>query len=514
MNNHLRKSASVILALALMLVVTLPALAGRPVTVPAGTVIPLTMDTYLGSDSSKVGDKFTATVTRDVIIDGQLAIPANAKIEGHVTGTTPSERSSRAGTIAVAFDRLVMSDGGSVPIDGTLTTLSEEGRRQIDQSIDEESRVSGGSRTRRGVVFIGGGAGAGAVIGAIAGGGKGAAVGAGIGAVLGTLGVLLSKGEKAEVQPGTEFGVMIERSFTVESSGVAGDRFDQSNSGSFNPVREAQMMLRDKGFYRGPINGEMSSELRSSIRNFQRDRNLPMTGELDPRTARELGLADQGPSSQGPSTLPVSGTSDAIRAAQIVLRDRGFYNGQINGQMTPATQNALRSFQRDRNLTVTGDLDVRTARELGVADQGTPVSGGSVQGGTTGIGNARQIAFLANRLLQDYMRELNIRGGRGQVTFDSRRTLTQNEVELLFQLDALQSAAQLYSQIAANVSDPDALKGAADSLIRQMRLTSRVMRRNSTMKLSNIVTNDWEQIRTEIRNISVTDNNLDSDIIR
>src|ERR1044072_8997646 len=63
---------------------------------------------------------------------------------------------------------------------------------------------------------------------------------------------------------------------------------------------------------------------------------------------------------------------ESIRFAQTTLRDRGYYTGQINGQMTPATRNAIREFQREANLPVTGDLDRRTARELGITnDAGT-----------------------------------------------------------------------------------------------------------------------------------------------
>jgi len=111
--------------------------------------------------------------------------------------------------------------------------------------------------------------------------------------------------------------------------------------------------------------------------------------------------------------------------------------------------------------------------------------------------------------LQDYQRDVNVRGNRGQIIFDTRRNFRQNEVELLFQLNSLQSAAELYNQIVTRVNDPDTLKGAADSLLRQMRLTSRIMRRGIT--LSSIVTNDWAQLRDEIGRIGLTDTNLDSD---
>jgi len=112
--------------------------------------------------------------------------------------------------------------------------------------------------------------------------------------------------------------------------------------------------------------------------------------------------------------------------------------------------------------------------------------------------------------LQDYQRELNVRGNRGQVIFDTHRNFRQNEVEMLFQLNSLQASAELYNQMVSGVSDPDALRGAADSLVRQMRLTSRIMRR-ADAAFSSIVSNDWSQLRDEVRIISVTDANVDTD---
>lgn len=619
MNTHKKRSATAVLSLALVMMMAVPALAQRMVTVPNGTVIPLKMETYLASDTSRVGDRFTATVFRNVDINGRIVIPSGSKVEGHVTAVERSERSSKAGTVGVAFDRLVLTNGQSIQVDGTLTTLDEAARQQIDQDrIDQEDRVEGGSRTRRAVVFIGGGAGAGAIIGAVAGGAKGAAVGAGVGAVLGTIGVLLGKGEKAEIKPGTEFGMMVERSFTVNADGlgVAGDS-TSSDPGvqssvltSGDSIRSAQTILRDRGYYNGPINGIMSAATRTSIRNFQRDRNIDMTGDLDTRTARELGIESSSVIDSGAQSSVTFTSTESIRSAQMVLRDRGYYTGAINGTLTGPTRTAIRNFQRDRNIAQTGDLDGRTARELGIANDrgdqtnpveirnpiaerigrdsvrisfeaqtrgrgwrvfadsfvsgstlhvyargeatqagggfgaqshpisetinntsgvtrvvfhgaerditvdlssgGTNAGGGTGSGTATGVGNARQIAFLTNRLLMNYSRELNIRSNRGQVTFDSRRDFRQNEVEILFQLHALEAAANLYTQMVASVSDPAAVREAAGSLLRQARLLNRFWKRDTSPK-STVIENDWQQLRSELARISVTDANLDND---
>src|SRR5262249_54977169 len=260
------KTVSMLTLLALVFALSVPVRAQRLLTVPAGTVIPLRMDTFLSSETSRVGDRFTATASNDVIVDESLTVPVGSKVEGHVTGAIPATR-SRRGSIAIAFDRIRFPGGGSAMVDGTLTTLSEAGRRQLE--ANNEDVIGGGGRsTRRTITFIGGGAGAGALIGALAGGGKGAAVGAGVGALLGTVGVLLTGGEKAEVQPGTEFGMMVESPFSVETNNgysYYDQGSQQRNFTSFESIRFTQIVLRDRGYYNGPINGQMTVATRDAI---------------------------------------------------------------------------------------------------------------------------------------------------------------------------------------------------------------------------------------------------------
>jgi hypothetical protein len=231
------KAAVTLTSSALILAMAFPSFADRLVTVPIGTIIPLRMEGHLSSRNSQIGDPFTASVIHDVELDGrggpsvidqderQLIIPAGSRVEGHVTAVDRAERMSRAGTIAVTFDRLVFPGGTSIPIDGTLTSLEGETRESLED-FDDDDQIEGGSQRRRAIVFIGAGAGVGAVIGAIMKGGKGAAVGAGVGAVLGTIGVLLNRGEEAEVSQGTEFGLRVERTFTLdtEAAGISHNR--------------------------------------------------------------------------------------------------------------------------------------------------------------------------------------------------------------------------------------------------------------------------------------------------
>ena len=52
------------------------------------------------------------------------------------------------------------------------------------------------------------------------------------------------------------------------------------------------------------------------------------------------------------------------RAVQSELKERGYYRGAVDGQFGAGTASALRAFQRDKGLKVTGRLDERTLKAL------------------------------------------------------------------------------------------------------------------------------------------------------
>jgi peptidoglycan hydrolase-like protein with peptidoglycan-binding domain len=64
-----------------------------------------------------------------------------------------------------------------------------------------------------------------------------------------------------------------------------------------NDVKKLQQALRDRGHYRGKVDGIIGLRTRASIRTFQKAENLPTTGQLDSRTASKLGIKPESRSS-------------------------------------------------------------------------------------------------------------------------------------------------------------------------------------------------------------------------
>jgi type IV secretion system protein VirB10 len=265
-------------------------LLAQKISVPAGTVVDLRMDTGLNSGTSRVNDAFSATVIRSVWLDGQIAIPRDSKVDGRVSMVQPAMRGSKSGVIAVSFTQITI-DGRRYAINGTLTSVRDSERRQI---LEQEGSVQGSSSAVRNTVFIGGGAGAGAAVGAIAGGGKGAGAGAAIGGGLGILGALLSNGSEAKVPAGSEMAMELLRSVTVTviNSGPSRQRRgdDRELYVAANLVTGAQNTLRQLRYYSGPVNGRLDTPTRRAIAHFQIDNYMQGTGDLDHETAVELGL--------------------------------------------------------------------------------------------------------------------------------------------------------------------------------------------------------------------------------
>lgn len=66
------------------------------------------------------------------------------------------------------------------------------------------------------------------------------------------------------------------------------------------------------------------------------------------------------------STILIAQADQSIESAQQILKDQGFYYGELNGQKDTDTVAALRRYQIRNGLSVTGELDPATQQSLGM----------------------------------------------------------------------------------------------------------------------------------------------------
>ena len=74
-------------------------------------------------------------------------------------------------------------------------------------------------------------------------------------------------------------------------------RYPLDRTAANETVREAQQVLHDTGYYRGPIDGVMTPATRRAVWSFQHAKGLRVSGSLDSQTVAELDLPAGGSAS-------------------------------------------------------------------------------------------------------------------------------------------------------------------------------------------------------------------------
>ena len=120
---------------------------------------------------------------------------------------------------------------------------------------------------------------------------------------------------------------------TLLTTGTSLQAFPQSTAGSDshkekvapfvvkNEIRKMQEILRDKGHYRGKVDGVLGLRSRASIRAYQKAENLPITGQVDVQTADGLGLRPEATWGNSKSAWREVGHS-SDRASDEINRDK------------------------------------------------------------------------------------------------------------------------------------------------------------------------------------------------
>jgi hypothetical protein len=91
--------------------------------IPAGTVLPVTLNSALRSDKSGSGAKITATVMQDVLLGAGRTLRSGSKLTGHVIETITRGKGSDESRVSFRFDGLQF-ENRTVPITASLKALA------------------------------------------------------------------------------------------------------------------------------------------------------------------------------------------------------------------------------------------------------------------------------------------------------------------------------------------------------------------------------------------------------
>jgi hypothetical protein len=130
------------------------------ITIPAGAVVPVTLDQTLSSKTARVGDKFSATVKSEKAGDSEF--PPGTKIWGRVTEVRPVAEGS-PGVLGLEFTGAELPNGRRVALQGDLISLD-------DQSVMQSGgRIMAKASTKKStdLKVIGIGAAAGFILGKV-----------------------------------------------------------------------------------------------------------------------------------------------------------------------------------------------------------------------------------------------------------------------------------------------------------------------------------------------------------
>ena len=168
----------------------------RNYTVPAGTSLSVQLPAEISTKTAKVGDRLSANLQNDLVVDGKTVARAGALVQGSVTQVVSGSNTiGGTPTIGITFDNLTF-EGGDKPINARITQVSEKSDKAGDTAK------------------IAGGAVAGGVIGHQISHKNGSVIGALIGAAAGTA-AAKKTGKEVVLPAGTVVGMTLESPVTV-----------------------------------------------------------------------------------------------------------------------------------------------------------------------------------------------------------------------------------------------------------------------------------------------------------
>jgi peptidoglycan hydrolase-like protein with peptidoglycan-binding domain len=184
---------------------------------------------------------------------------------------------------------------------------------------------------------------------------------------------LLSSLEIGNVLEGETASNFLDGLLRTEKAAVTGS---QSRGAALyvSPVHVAQIqhVLQNQGYYAGPVDGTWGVNTAKAADKYRAQHGLEANPGLDIALLRELNqqatTVPKLPAMAAARTsgVPLQAGTQAIRALQRELSEKGHEAGAVDGVWGENTRAALRDYQRQHGLETTGTLTLPTLAALGI----------------------------------------------------------------------------------------------------------------------------------------------------
>lgn len=137
-----------------------------------------------------------------------------------------------------------------------------------------------------------------------------------------------------------------------------------NSAASSDNTTSVQSVLNQLGLYKSALDGVMDEEVRDAIKSFQSSIGLNPSGVLDINTADALNEAGLKSAPLQQKRVATAGHSDNIKSIQQILKQLGYISFEPNGVADDRTREAIKAFQMNFTLNVSGLVDPATASVL------------------------------------------------------------------------------------------------------------------------------------------------------
>ncbi|PZO35476.1 MAG: hypothetical protein DCF19_23790 [Pseudanabaena frigida] len=128
-------------------------------------------------------------------------------------------------------------------------------------------------------------------------------------------------------------------------------------------IGNLQILLKQRGFYQGEIDGRQGQSTTEAVMKAQQAYGLASDGFAGPLTVRAL-LAGGNNVPLNQPAFNQSPTSQDVLQAQQLLKERGFYDGELNGLYSFRTKASISNAQTAYGQKATGELSTELLTAL------------------------------------------------------------------------------------------------------------------------------------------------------